>query len=115
GRQRISEYLGRDQRRMRRHARGLALDWGIAICRRRGLREDGRRRSPCARQYCSPGERGLIVARRTVNEAELVDAADAMRQFCQVMKDRLNEVATDLKGLQHSWEGVGFDAFLERV
>jgi WXG100 family type VII secretion target len=55
------------------------------------------------------------VARRTVNEAELVDAADALRQFCQTMKDRLNEVTTDLKGLQQTWEGVGFDAFLERL
>ncbi|WP_165796289.1 WXG100 family type VII secretion target [Mycobacterium ahvazicum] len=55
------------------------------------------------------------MARRTVNEAELVDAADALRQFCQTMKDRLNEVATDLKGLQQTWDGVGFDAFLERL
>lgn len=55
------------------------------------------------------------MARRTVDEAELVDAADAMRQFCLVMKDRLDEVAADLKGLQRNWEGVAFDAFLERV
>jgi hypothetical protein len=42
------------------------------------------------------------VARRTVNEAELVDAADAMRQFCQVMKDRLNEVGK-ASGSTRSW------------
>lgn len=55
------------------------------------------------------------MARRTVNENELVDAADAMRQFCLVMKDRLNGIATELLGLQHNWEGVAFEAFLERV
>ncbi len=38
-----------------------------------------------------------------------------MRQFCLVMKHRLAEVAHDLKGLQRSWEGVAFDAFVERV
>lgn len=55
------------------------------------------------------------MARRTVNEDQLVDAADAMRQFCLVMKERLAEVAADLKGLQRTWEGVAFDAFLERL
>ncbi|WP_156673420.1 WXG100 family type VII secretion target [Mycobacterium sp. E3251] len=55
------------------------------------------------------------MARRTVNEAELVDAADAMRQFCLTMKERLSDVAKDLQGLQGTWEGVGFDVFLERV
>jgi uncharacterized protein YukE len=55
------------------------------------------------------------VARRTVNEPELVDAADAMRQFCVVMKDRLDKVASDLQGLQRNWDGIAFDAFLERV
>jgi WXG100 family type VII secretion target len=55
------------------------------------------------------------MARRTVKEGELVDAADEMRQFCLTMRDQLAEVANDLKGLQRSWEGMAFDAFVERV
>lgn len=55
------------------------------------------------------------MVRRTVSEEELVDAAHAMRQFCGVMKHRLDGVADGLKGLQRDWDGVAFQAFLDRV
>ncbi|OBH20921.1 hypothetical protein EHH44_08585 [Mycolicibacter terrae] len=55
------------------------------------------------------------MVRRTVSEEELLDAADAMRQFCGVMKHRLDAVAEGLNGLQHDWAGIAFDAFLDTV
>ncbi|MGV0625354.1 WXG100 family type VII secretion target [Mycolicibacter minnesotensis] len=55
------------------------------------------------------------MARRTVDEEELADAAHAMRQFCGVMKHRLDGVADGLTGLQRDWGGIAFDAFLDTV
>lgn len=55
------------------------------------------------------------MVRRTVSEEELVDAAHAMRQFCGIMKHRLDGVADGLKGLQRDWDGIAFEAFLDRV
>lgn len=55
------------------------------------------------------------MVRRTVSEEDLLDAADAMRQFCGIMKSRLDGVADGLQGLQHDWDGIAFDAFLDKV
>jgi uncharacterized protein YukE len=55
------------------------------------------------------------MARRTVKESELVQLADDMKQFCDVMAHRLDKVADELRQLDETWEGVAFDAFLERL
>src|SRR5690349_6198071 len=53
--------------------------------------------------------------RRTVSEAQLVSFADEMQQFCDVMQQRLEDVATQLRQLDEVWDGVAFDAFVQRL
>jgi WXG100 family type VII secretion target len=55
------------------------------------------------------------MVRRTVQEGELLDVADELHRFCTLMSARLDSVAAGLTSLRDDWEGIAFDAFLERV
>jgi WXG100 family type VII secretion target len=55
------------------------------------------------------------MARRTVDQAALVEMAGQMQQFCDVMVHRLDDVVRELRRLEDTWGGVAFEAFLERL
>lgn len=55
------------------------------------------------------------MARRTVDQAALLEMAGQMKQFCDVMEHRIDEVVDELRRLDESWSGVAFQAFLERL